>query len=100
MDKPATETTYTSAPPDYDGFGTVTVRDCAGVLKSGKVLREVATPAEHVEWQRNRYYSGGIYATFTPVQFEQAVEYKLVAPAEPPHPSPVARHCYAKGSSR
>lgn len=75
--------TYTSAPPDYDGFGTLTVRECAGVLKSsGKVVREVRTPAEHVDWQRNRYYSGGIYATFTPAEFAQAVEYKLVVPAQ------------------
>jgi hypothetical protein len=53
----AVETTWTTAPVDYDGFGTVTIDDGVA-LHCGKFLREVATPRRHVQWQRDRYGSG------------------------------------------
>ena len=49
--------TITDAPESYDGFGTVT-RATIGVTRKGAPVRQVATPAEHSEWQRMRYASG------------------------------------------
>ncbi len=56
-----TETTYTDAPDRYDGFGTRTVRIIGTMTcgsHAGQPVREVQTPAEHVQWQRLRYMSG------------------------------------------
>lgn len=49
--------TYTDAPPEYDGFGTRTENPNVGTGLRG-AIRSVLTPAEHVEWQRQRYASG------------------------------------------
>jgi hypothetical protein len=49
--------TWTSAPVDYDGFGTVTVEADCGVY-CGKPIRKVETPLKHLNWQRDRYGSG------------------------------------------
>ena len=54
------EITYTTAPVDYDGFGTETLEIIGtwdGGLSSGFV-RRVSTPSEHITWQRARYESG------------------------------------------
>ena len=48
---------YTTAPVDYDGFGTRTVR-LAGHTDRGKTVRLVETADEHATWQRLRYQSG------------------------------------------
>ena len=53
---PTLVSTYTTAPVDYDGFGTETVAVVGTFDK--KPLRHVETPVEHVEWQRMRYGSG------------------------------------------
>ena len=53
---PTLVSTYTTAPVDYDGFGTETVA-IVGMFHK-KPLRHVETPVEHVEWQRMRYGSG------------------------------------------
>ena len=50
--------TFTDAPESYDGFGTRTTAPCIGITASGKIMRQVETPAEHLEWQRDRYSSG------------------------------------------
>lgn len=55
------EHTYTTAPEEYDGFGTELIAEIGRMKKGGTTVRLVATPAEHLDWQRNRYYSGGIY---------------------------------------
>lgn len=52
--------TWTTAPVDYDGFGTRTVR-IAGYDSRSRPVRLVETPTEHVDWQRHRYWSGAIY---------------------------------------
>lgn len=57
-DPPGTVATYTTAPADYDGFGTAGVD--VGTM-AGRTVRRVVTPAEHYGWQRDRYRSGGIY---------------------------------------
>jgi hypothetical protein len=49
--------TWTSAPVDYDGFGTVTVASDCGVY-CGKPIRKVETALKHLNWQRDRYGSG------------------------------------------
>ncbi len=48
--------TYTDAPPEYDGFGTKTLKVVG--KRRGADVRQVATPTVHLDWQRNRYASG------------------------------------------
>lgn len=55
--------TYTDAPPDYDGFGTLTVAMLPWTTRRG-IMRLVLTPERHAEWQRNRYGSG-LYLAYT-----------------------------------
>ena len=47
---------YTTAPVDYDGFGTVD----HGIVgeTSGKEVRLVGISPEHLDWQEMRYGSG------------------------------------------
>jgi hypothetical protein len=52
-----TAPTWTSAPEQYDGFGTMTVQPDCGVY-CGRTIREVWTPLRHLTWQRLRYASG------------------------------------------
>lgn len=63
-------TTYTTAPPEYDGFGTATV-EVLDWLDAGKRFRRVETPTEHVVWQRTRYESG-CYAAMDEGKFRAA----------------------------
>lgn len=69
--------TYTTCPVDYDGFGTETIR-VVGRCGKGLPVRLVSTPLEHAEWQRNRYYSGGIYLVADALRWQELVDYKLV----------------------
>lgn len=55
-------TYFTDAPEAYDGFGTRTL-DIVG-MRRGNFFREVAIPAEHVDWQTSRYASG-LYVAMT-----------------------------------
>lgn len=67
--------TYTTAPADYDGFGTTTI----GVVgrTAGRTVRHVRTPAAHTDWQRNRYWSGAIYLVATAEQWAEHVRLGL-----------------------
>lgn len=47
---------WTTAPVDYDTFGTETVADAGAYL--GKALREVLIDPRHLTYQRDRYGSG------------------------------------------
>lgn len=49
---------YTSAPEGYDGFGTETLAVVGREPRTGNDVRKVSTPAEHHEWQTQRYGSG------------------------------------------
>jgi hypothetical protein len=61
-----TANTYTTAPEDYDGFGSATL-GVVGTL-AGQPIRQVATPVAHLTWQRNRYGSG-LYPAYTLTEF-------------------------------
>jgi hypothetical protein len=74
---PALATTYTTAPADYDGFGSETVR-VLGCFND-KPLRQVETPLEHVQWQRDRYGSG-LYPAFTEEQMATLVASRWYTP--------------------
>lgn len=50
-------TRYTTAPRDYDGFGTVHI-GIVGVL-GGRPLRKVEIRGDALGWQEQRYWSGG-----------------------------------------
>lgn len=47
----------TTAPENYDGFGTFTVHSYH-TGPTGKPIRVVAIQDRHVEWQTSRYHSG------------------------------------------
>lgn len=57
MKEPETVTRFTAAPEDYDGFGTRTIGP-AGASDRGRPVREVEIPADTLDWQASRYYSG------------------------------------------
>ena len=69
--------TYTTAPKDYDWFGTETVQAVSGRDKRGRVIRKVRGPASYVESQRGRYGSGLHMAVDEP-EWQKLVAYKLV----------------------
>lgn len=74
-------TTFTSAPEDYDGFGTTTIR-VAGINRRGQSVREVETPDSAVEWQRMRYGSG-LHLAASVEEFAKLVRYGFVTLAAP-----------------
>lgn len=71
--------TYTTAPRDYDWFGTHEVEAVAGT-SGGKVVRKVSGPSERVEAQRARYDSG-LHMAVDEQEWQKLVSYKLVTPA-------------------
>jgi hypothetical protein len=81
--------TYTTAPADYDWFGTHTIEECAGTTinvfqhqgrsENGKTIRKVSGPANRVEAQRGRYSSGNHMAV-DETEWKKLVDYKLVTP--------------------
>jgi len=68
--------TYTTAPTDYDWFGTTTVA-VAGVDKRGKTIRKVTSPASRVDAQRGRYASG-LHMAVDETEWQKLVSYNLV----------------------
>lgn len=48
---------HTTAPIEYDGFGTITVDEYTGTI-NGRKLRSVNINNAHLEWQKARYLSG------------------------------------------
>lgn len=48
---------YTTAPPEYDGGLTTTIRVAGRDARLGDV-REVSLPEDDVDWQAGRYASG------------------------------------------
>ena len=67
---------YTTAPVDYDGFGTRTVVGLCGYT-CGKPLRLVETPEEHANWQHARYGSG-MHPAYTQKEFVDGVRRGLI----------------------
>lgn len=77
-EKPET-VTYTTAPKDYDSWGTHTVA-VAGTTDNGKTVRKVASPPNYVEWQRDRY-SSGLHMAVDETEWQKLVSYGLATPA-------------------
>lgn len=69
--------TYTTAPVDYDWFGTHTLEECVGTASNSKPIRKVAGPSDRVESQRGRYGSG-CHMAVDEVEWNKLVNYKLV----------------------
>lgn len=67
--------TYTTAPKDYDWFGTHT-EAIVGTIK-GKTIRKVRSDPHHVEAQRDRYASG-LHMAADETAWKKLVKYKLV----------------------
>ena len=85
--------TVTTAPEAYDGFGTKTVQVLGekthrveGVIHTDRVVRLVATPVRHVQWQRARYASG-LYTACEVERWRQIAD--IVAPWADPLPEEV-----------
>lgn len=85
--------TYTTAPVDYDWFGTHTVALVA-VDNRGKTIRKVKGPASRVGDQRGRYMSG-LHMAVDEAEFKKLVAYKLVQKLPTQVHGPKAGH--AKG---
>jgi len=64
---------YTTAPEDYDGFGTRTV-ETIGKGVRGKAWRLIETPAEHINWQKGRNGSG-LHPTWSREEWEEQKEF-------------------------
>lgn len=52
------KTAYTTAPSEYDGFGTVTYDFEVGTDNRGLTVRKVGIEPDHWDWQTARYQSG------------------------------------------
>ena len=68
-------TLYTTAPADYDGFGTIT-DDIAGHDKHGKQVRRVTVDPAYLNWQVMRYTSG-LYMAADETEWQKLVQYQL-----------------------
>ena len=68
--------TYTTAPADYDWFGTTTVAT-VGRASNGKAIRKVVGPTARVEAQRDRYASG-LHMVADETEWAKLVAHKLV----------------------
>lgn len=64
---------YTSAPPNYDEFGTQTIRNTGYTNKRGMEFRAVMILLAHYDWQVARYGSG-LHVTFTQQQFDLEIQ--------------------------
>lgn len=60
--------TYTTAPAEYDGFGT-RIEQVMGTY-NGHIMRRVTTPERHVRWQRDRYGSG-LFSSWSEQDWQQ-----------------------------
>jgi hypothetical protein len=60
--------TYTTAPAEYDGFGT-RIAQVMGTY-NGHIMRRVTTPERHVRWQRDRYGSG-LFSSWSEQDWQQ-----------------------------
>lgn len=74
-----TTVTYTTAPEDYDWFGTRTV-GVAGTDRRGRPVRKVEGPAGYAEGQRARYGSG-LHMAVDEAEWRKLLEYGLCNPA-------------------
>lgn len=79
MTKKMNVVTYTTAPADYDWFGTTEIIPDVGthVGAIGKTVRKVEGPADRVEEQRDRYASG-CHMAADETEWAKLVSYKLV----------------------
>jgi len=68
--------TYTTAPADYDWFGTHTI-EIAGKDSRGRDVRKVSGPTSRVQAQRDRYGSG-LHMAVDQTEWDKLVSYKLV----------------------
>lgn len=71
FEEDSNEIYYTTAPKSYDGFGTFTVEETNWYTKNDKQFRKVSIPKKTIEWQINRYASGGNVAFYTEKAFNE-----------------------------
>lgn len=71
---------YTTAPKEYDGFGTRTLIPVVG-YDNGKVVRKVEIDPQHRGWQEARYGSG-MHALWTEDDFHKLERCGWYLPAE------------------
>ena len=85
MNRPLHELRYTTAPVDYDGFGT----KCHGVVGTtcGKDVRLVGIDPDHLNWQDMRYGSG-MHSCRTREDWDELVTFGLATWNEVKAPEP------------
>jgi hypothetical protein len=76
---PAACVTYTTAPEDYDWFGTHTVA-IVGTTDRGKTVRKVLSDPNYLDGQRARYGSG-LHLAVDETEWQKLVNYGLVKTA-------------------
>jgi len=74
-------TRFTTAPVEYDGFGTRTVRVIG--RDNGRDVREVEIDERHLAWQETRYGSG-MHPSWTPADVAKLKAAPWFEAAEPP----------------
>lgn len=85
--EPGSELFYTTAPADYDGFGTRTVRDNCGKNNMGKTWRLIQIRDDAYQWQNGRNGSG-LHATVTVSDFRAFHHLYVEQPKPAPVPAP------------
>lgn len=69
---------YTTAPVDYDWFGTTTVQENVGTTNRGKIIRKVEIPSSsRADMQIGRYQSG-LHLAVDQTEWDKLVGYDLV----------------------
>jgi len=68
---------YTTAPADYDWFGTHTVKENVGATRNGKTVRKVEIPVgTRTDNQIGRYQSG-LHMAVDQTEWDKLVGYEL-----------------------
>lgn len=92
-DTPELQVFFTTAPEDYDGFGTKTLewlpyaKSCTPDRKPVGQYRKVAVVPIHADWQLNRYGSG-LHPAFDQERFDKLLETNILIPIAIPAPKP------------
>ncbi len=74
---------YTTAPAEYDGFGTHTL-ETLGDTKYGQPLRKVSVRSDFIEWQTQRYLSG-MYAAMGQADYDALKDIIMAHAETSPH---------------
>ena len=70
---------FTTAPENFDGFETKTLKQTNTYDKKGRELRQVEMQDEHARWQTLRYQSG-LHCTLDERTFIEWIQHGFISP--------------------